>query len=130
MSDIKLQEFITKDAGSISAITVMLSTDKLPYPIGMAQTSWCGGKPKELYFNRLIVSPQYRGNKYGSQMLTRLLELFSEYDLTLKLDINPYGNMDYDSLEKFYLKHGFEKCQIKDERIGDFYTYYYNKKEE
>ena len=78
------------------------------------------------YFNRLYVSPSYRGKKFGTKLLDTLLKIFKEYNLVLKLDINPYGGLNYKQLESFYVRHGFEKCLTRDTN-GNYCSYFYNK---
>lgn len=113
-------------------ISVGFFIDKLPYPIGIAQCSTLC-KADSMYFNRLYIRPEYRGKGLGSKLLDRLLELVKDRNIELQLDINPYGEMDYLELECFYVRHGFKKYKVNDVNIlglGDFYTYFYNKKEE
>lgn len=113
----------------IRHISVMLTTDAFPVPIGIAQCSAIL-RNNELYFNRLYVHPKFRRQGYGTMLLKRLLELIVQDERQLQLDINPYGEMDYLQLEAFYLKHGFVKYQMHEEgAFGDYYTYYFNKKE-
>ena len=93
-------------------------------PIGVAECSLIGNNL--YYFNRLYVSPSYRGRKFGTKLLDTLLKIFKEYNLILKLDINPYGGLNYEQLESFYIRHGFEKCLIRDTN-GSYCSYFYNK---
>ena len=93
-------------------------------PIGVAECSLIGNNL--YYFNRLYVSPSYRGRKFGTKLLDTLLKIFKEYNLILKLDINPYGGLNYEQLEFFYIRHGFEKCLIRDTN-GSYCSYFYNK---
>ena len=93
-------------------------------PIGVAECSLIDNNL--YYFNRLYVSPSYRGKKFGTKLLDTLLKIFKEYNLILKLDINPYGGLNYEQLESFYIRHGFEKCLIRDTN-GSYCSYFYNK---
>lgn len=106
------------------SITVAVIKDRI-LSIGTAQCSCAGTGSSIMYFNRLYVTPEYRHKGFGTVLLKKLLKIIKERHLVLQLDINPYGDMDYDQLEKFYTKYGFEK--VVD---GDFYTYYFNKDKE
>ena len=77
-----------------------------------------------MYFNRLLVNPKFRRKGYGTILLKTLLRLTKERGFGIQLDINPYGDMRYDDLERFYCKYGFRKYKDDD---GYFYTYYFNK---
>ena len=58
------------------------------------------------------------------KLLMILLQLLNfMVNLVLKLDINPYGDMSYEQLEEFYIKHGFIK---KEDR--DYVFYIFNEK--
>lgn len=72
------------------------------------------------FFNRLFVKKNYRGNGYGSKVLDKMLEIIKNKNITLELMINPYGEMTYEQLEAFYLRHDFKKYDT---------CYYFNKKE-
>ena len=112
-----------------TSITVTYFSDDNSLIIGSAECSVIYTL-NQMYFNRLYVRPEHRRKGFGTKLLTRLLEIIKEKDLELQLDINPYGDMDYAQLESFYMKHGFEKSIISDTELGEFYTYFYNKKEE
>lgn len=83
----------------------------LMLPIGCAE---CSFSPDTgcMYFNRLYVKEPYRKHGYGTFLLDTLLFCIAEKGLAIILDINPYGDMGYDDLEKFYMKHGFEKYEV------------------
>lgn len=120
----KIYSSIQKDE-----ISLMMITEQ-KVSAGICQASCCSDKTDEFYFNRLFVNPKYRNQGYATQLLTEMLKLIKERNITLQLDINPYGDLDYLELERFYVKHGFKKYLVKNNAIGDFYTYFYNKKEE
>ena len=86
----------------------------------MIASSECSFMNDTWFFNRLFVKENYRGNGYGSKVLDKMLEIVKNKNITLELMINPYGEMTYEQLETFYLRHGFEKHGI---------CYYFNKKE-
>jgi len=104
-------------------LSIMITMDGYPFPLGSAECSKYYGK-REMYFNRLYVRPECRRKGYGTKMLQRLLDIIKKSQFALQLDINPYGDMSYAELERFYMKHGFRKYKDDD---GDFHTYYYNK---
>lgn len=80
--------------------------------IGAAECSHVGDR--RYYFNRLFVLPEYRGRGYAGRLLESLLEVFRIRNLELILEINPYGDLNYEQLEAFYLNHGFKKHIIDD----------------
>lgn len=89
-------------------------------------TAYCGSiSQKEMYFNRLYVDPKFRNRGFGTKLLKKVLEAIKERHLVLRLDINPYGDMDYDQLKQWYEKYGFKGYTVD----GDFYTHYFNKEE-
>lgn len=104
-------------------IAVSLISDNCEFLIGSAECSKYHGASM-MYFNRLYVKPMFREQGYGTILLKALLKLIKERNFGIQLDINPYGDMKYADLERFYTKHGFKKYK---EDNGNFYTYYYNK---
>ncbi len=106
-------------------MSIMITMDGFAFPLGIAECSKYYGR-REMYFNRLYVRPECRRKGYGAKMLKRLLDIIKKSQFALQLDINPYGDMGYAELERFYTKYGFRKCKDED-KDGDFYTYYYNK---
>lgn len=97
-------------------IEIMLLSDSFPLSIGTAEASEI--KPGIYYFNRLFIVPKYRGNKYGTILLDELLKIIKENNIRLMLDINPYGEMSYKQLEKFYIRHGFIKDKYEKHRYS------------
>lgn len=125
-----IKTLISHNGPHISGINIVIISESLPFPIGLAQASYCGEDPNILYFNRLYVRPEYRQKGHATKLLTMLLESIKENNITLHMDINPYGDMDYSQLEQFYLKNGFQKYTINDKIFGEYHTYYFNKTEE
>lgn len=111
---ITYKECITDNVISICAFMGPEDNHKL---IGSSTCSDCCDKEGRWYFNRLYVITEYRGNHYGSVLLDKMLECVKDKGITLIMDINPYGDMNYEQLEEFYLRHGFQK-------ISDEYDYY------
>ena len=104
----------------------ILASDSVP--VGCANTSRIHNNV--FYFNRLFVQPEFRNKGYATEMLKTLLEKFKEKHYVLYLDINPYGDLNYEELETFYMKHGFKKYKVHNKIIGNFYTAYYFNREE
>lgn len=59
------------------------------------------------YYNRLYVQPQHRNKGYGRQLYDKTAEVLDKDDLTLLIQVNPYGDLSYDQLVDFYTKHIF-----------------------
>lgn len=57
--------------------------------------------------NRINVPFKFRGNGYGSALLNQILADADKEGEELYLFINPYGEMTYEQLEKWYKRHGF-----------------------
>ena len=119
-SHVQYIETVTLDLISISAV---LGPENQLIPLGSSSCS-LSTFDNEWYFNRLFVNEKYRGQHIGSCLLDKMLARVKEKDIVLRMDINPYGNMTYEQLEKFYIRHGFKKQMLE-----GFETYYYNKKD-
>jgi GNAT superfamily N-acetyltransferase len=63
------------------------------------------------YFNRLIVDPKLRGLGLSNQLLKQVIDWANQNSITILLDINPYGPLSYNDLEKFYMKFGFKPSE-------------------
>ena len=61
------------------------------------------------YFNRLFVSNEFRNRGYAKLLLSELIKILNQKQIILWLDINPYGDLNYEQLEKLYMKYGFKK---------------------
>lgn len=91
---------------------MILDENKKDFSAGIAEGSYIP-ELSAIYFNRLYIKPEYRHKGLGSKLLDAFLEEIDELRLPLILDINPYGEMTYQELEEFYIRHGF-KLQIED----------------
>jgi len=66
-------------------------------------------KSKIYYFNRINVPEEFRGNGIGSKLLDELLNIVQQNDVSLMCEINPYSNLSFSELHKWYIEHGFEQ---------------------
>lgn len=77
-------------------------------------------KKNHYYFNRLIVHESLRGQKISNQLLKQMVDWADENYITIHLDINPYGPLDYNRLKTLYEKFGFEEDRTEDdEKMGE-----------
>lgn len=63
------------------------------------------------WVSRLYVPPIIRRRGYARQAMQNLCDAADDARLTLVLGINPYGDMSYADLERFYRSFGFVKNQ-------------------
>lgn len=61
-----------------------------------------------LYFNRIHVPDNLTNSGIGSKLLDMLLKEVKDANLILLCTINPYGRLNYDSLKRWYIRHGFK----------------------
>lgn len=59
------------------------------------------------YVNRLYVQPKYRNQGFATAMMKELTSEADAQGKDILIEINPYGDLDYDQLKAFYLKFGF-----------------------
>jgi hypothetical protein len=57
--------------------------------------------------SRINVPTRYCGMGHGGELLKRVCTQADEEQIILALQINPYGPMDYDDLEAWYIRYGF-----------------------
>lgn len=57
--------------------------------------------------NRINVPSGFRGNGYGSELLRQVCEEADYENATLRLSINPYGDLSYADLQDWYERYGF-----------------------
>jgi len=62
-----------------------------------------------LYFNRLIVPAPMRNKGMATALMQTLVECLDRYQQHVLLEINAYGDLTVEQLEKFYSKFGFVK---------------------
>lgn len=58
--------------------------------------------------NRINVPHKHRGQGHGSTLLRQICEDADREGVSLHLCINPTGPLDYDQLEKWYRRYGFD----------------------
>ena len=72
-------------------------------------------EPNKFYFHRLFVKKEYRNKGWATKLMEELTTKCDEREIEVLLEINPYTDeIDYQQLESFYKKFGFEK-------VGDHY---------
>ncbi len=64
-------------------------------------------KDKLYYFNRLLVDEKIRNKGYAHKLLQAVIKWANQEKIIILLDINPYGDLNYNQLLKFYFKYGF-----------------------
>ncbi|MBT3408751.1 GNAT family N-acetyltransferase [Candidatus Woesearchaeota archaeon] len=60
-----------------------------------------------LYFNRLFVQDEFRGQGLASEILKRVINYSKKTQKKIHNELNPYGDLDLEQLTKFYTDHGF-----------------------
>ncbi len=78
------------------------------FPVGCAELS-SFIKEGEFYFNRLFVQPKFRRMGFGHILMQQIIRIVDKKKINIVLDINPYGDLNYDQLFKFYQKYNFEE---------------------
>ena len=107
----KIKEILTD-----SSICVYISTNK---SLAVSECSVIdtvlpnGSFGSCLYFNRIFVPIELRGNGIGSLLLKRMLTLVSELEMPLCCDINSYGDLDNSQLFDWYCNNGFKPYLVK-----------------
>ena len=66
-----------------------------------------GIEPDVWIINRINVPAKHRGLGYGQELLRQILEDADFEGVTLRLEINPYGDLNYHQLREWYERHGF-----------------------
>ena len=92
------------DLGGIKNINITYIENNL---LAIAEASSFGNN--EYYFNRINVPKELRNKGIGTKLLKRLIKNIKNEKATLICDINPYGDLDFEKLKKWYMKHGFEE---------------------
>jgi GNAT superfamily N-acetyltransferase len=92
---------------SNDCIIIQIKEDDKMFPIGIAEASLMSNDM--YYFNRLYVNQKYRRKNYGTKLLNTMLDYIDSIKGRLYLDINPYGDMNYEQLKLFYMRYGFKE---------------------
>lgn len=61
------------------------------------------------YVNRLYVQPSYRNQGFATSMMRELISVADSQAKDILIEINPYGDLNYDQLKSFYMKFGFDQ---------------------
>lgn len=72
------------------------------YEMGLSKGNW-------YYFSRLIVPPKHRRNGVAAKLMEDVVGWSDDENISIYLDINPYGDMCLESLIRFYTKYGFKQ---------------------
>lgn len=64
-------------------------------------------EPPIFFFNRLKARTEGKGE--GTLLMNELVKILDEKNITVVNQLNPYGKMTMENLEKFYSKYGFKK---------------------
>jgi GNAT superfamily N-acetyltransferase len=67
--------------------------------------------------NRVFTPPKLRGKGHAREAMGKMLQLADDLGITIYLDINPYGDMDYQQLEDWYKRLGFKEWNGAMKRI-------------
>lgn len=63
--------------------------------------------PGTWVISRINIPERFRGMGHGSKLLKRIVAQADAEGVILGLTINPYGAMDYEDLEAWYIRYGF-----------------------
>jgi len=63
------------------------------------------------YFNRIFVPQDLRGRGIATAMMEKVAELLDARGSEAVIEVNPYGNLDFEQLVKFYEKWGAEMTE-------------------
>lgn len=91
------------------AIFVFIMSEE-HFSIGVAEATRIDEERKNVYyFNRLFVKPDYRGKGYSRKLLEKFVQELDTNKIIVELDINPYGDLDYNQLKKLYEEFDFKQ---------------------
>lgn len=72
----------------------------------MELTEW---SPGIYFFSRLIVKEEFRNQGVATRLMKCMVRYLSTHPFKrVELGINPYGDLNYEHLKKFYMKYGFK----------------------
>lgn len=104
--------WLVEQSGSIEQgyICFFAKTDTQPAQIEASEV-----KKNTWYINRLIVPKKIRSMGLATKLLQAITTWADQNDLVLILEINAYGQLDRDQLQKLYSKYGFIESVSKPE---------------
>lgn len=76
------------------------------WPSNLFETLNCELTEPVFWFCRLKAKVEGEGE--GTKLMTRLVQILDEKQITVVNGVNPYGSMSMDELKDFYRKYGFE----------------------
>lgn len=69
----------------------------------------CDYDGRGMLLTRINVPKAARGRGHARRLLDRILEDADHFRVTLFLEISPSDGLDFDQLEAWYMRHGFER---------------------
>lgn len=69
-------------------------------------------KNKRVYINRINTPLSYQGKGIASELLRECLADADKDDVTLQLEIVPSGTLNYDELQAWYERYGFQETYL------------------
>ena len=64
------------------------------------------------YFNRLFVNQKIRRMGVATDLMTQVINWADTEKFNIFIEINPYGDLDFDQLVNFYKKFGFTQQEL------------------
>ena len=117
MQESKSFHYLGDNCLAICELTIMDNSFLEDYGFDHKDQTW-------YYFNRLNVPVRLRHRGIAAKLLRETIDWADWEKINIILEINPYGDMSYEDLEKLYMKFGFvklEKCYIRYFREGGEY---------
>lgn len=69
----------------------------------------CPDKNLWVFFNRLFVNENIRNRKVATRLMQQVVEWATDNKINIIIEVNPYGDLDFDQLVRFYKKFDFEQ---------------------
>ncbi len=103
-------KYIIKILNLQQQISVHIFNRKVLSLIGSAELSefLVDGCENKFYFSRLFVKPKFRRKKFAHTLMREVIKIIDQRKIDIILEINPYGDLSYKQLVKFYQKYNFE----------------------
>ena len=104
---ISFNSYVTNEQINITATNGRL-------PAGCADSSWLTGNI--YYFNRLYVQEEYRGQKIGNKLMSRLISIaIEEHVVNITLEVRVSNEI----ARNLYKKFGFREVALRKFYYGD-----------